>query len=440
MSGAPIDDADPSQRKRRLRRWIGRGSAALADQGLFAVSNFLLNVLLARWLSQAGYGVFAVVFAGFLLIGTLHTALLTEPMLVFGSGKYSGDFTAYLGALIRLHWITSLVSGAAIIGTAGVAAATSGSELGLTILALAPVAPLILLTWLVRRACYARLQPQEAALGGLAYLVVMLAALAVLRRTAALNAATAILAMGVASIGALAVLMVRLGVSPIGARKEATDRRAIVDDHWGYGRWALGTALLTWVPTNLFILALPVRGGLEASGAFRALVNVIVPMMHASAALGILILPVLVRSGRAGVGAHTRLVRRLSLSFVAGACLYSAVVVLWGAPILDWLYDGRYSTFAPALVSLAFVPVFSSLAAVIGSSLRAVERPSLVFYAYLAPTTVAATVGMGLTLVYGVRGAGYGWLLTYAAGATALIFAFHRWRRLADTTVEAPSC
>ena len=32
--------------------WVGKGSLAILDQGLFASSNFLVNVLLARWLAR----------------------------------------------------------------------------------------------------------------------------------------------------------------------------------------------------------------------------------------------------------------------------------------------------------------------------------------------------------------------------------------------------
>ena len=67
--------------------WLGRGAWAVSDQGLFAVSSALLNILLARWLTPSAYGAFAVAYSVSLFMGAFHTALLTEPMLVFGSGK-----------------------------------------------------------------------------------------------------------------------------------------------------------------------------------------------------------------------------------------------------------------------------------------------------------------------------------------------------------------
>ncbi len=86
-----------------LSRWLMKGFWAVSDQGLFSLSNFALSVLLARWLVPQDYGAFTVAFAVFLLIGTFHTALLSEPMLVFGPSRYKGRFSEYLGALMYGH-------------------------------------------------------------------------------------------------------------------------------------------------------------------------------------------------------------------------------------------------------------------------------------------------------------------------------------------------
>jgi hypothetical protein len=91
--------------------WAHKGGFAILDQALFAGTNFLVNVLLARWLEPAQYGAFAVAYAVFLLLTTFHTAVLTEPMLVFGAGKYADRFPQYMGLLISGHcWVASLIA------------------------------------------------------------------------------------------------------------------------------------------------------------------------------------------------------------------------------------------------------------------------------------------------------------------------------------------
>ena len=150
------------------RRAIGNSFWSVADQGLFAVSNFVLNLILARWLSAADYGAFSLAFTLFLLLGTVHTALVVEPLLVFGAGRYNANVGAYLRSVLNLHWVLaallSLVLGALVFLWPSLRV-----QLGGTTLALMFTAPLILFQWLARRACYIDLQPALAARAGGVY-------------------------------------------------------------------------------------------------------------------------------------------------------------------------------------------------------------------------------------------------------------------------------
>ena len=48
--------------------WTTRGFWAIVDQALFAVSNLIINVLLARWLSPREYGAFVTAYVVLLLV------------------------------------------------------------------------------------------------------------------------------------------------------------------------------------------------------------------------------------------------------------------------------------------------------------------------------------------------------------------------------------
>src|SRR5437763_5035661 len=73
-----------------------KGALAISDQALFSGANFLVNILLARWMAASEYGAFSLAYSVFLLFAVVHTALLIEPMMVFGSGKYQRVFPSYL--------------------------------------------------------------------------------------------------------------------------------------------------------------------------------------------------------------------------------------------------------------------------------------------------------------------------------------------------------
>src|SRR5580700_7546891 len=91
-----------------------KGTLAVVDQSLFSGANFIVNVLLARWLSTTEYGAYSLALAVFLLFAALHSAILIEPMMVFGSNKYSAGFARYLAVLLTGHF-SIMIPGCAIL-------------------------------------------------------------------------------------------------------------------------------------------------------------------------------------------------------------------------------------------------------------------------------------------------------------------------------------
>jgi len=166
VPAAPVV-AGPSWRQ--IVSWATKGSLAIADQGLFAGSNFFVNILLARWLAPADYGAFALAFSIFLLLGAFHTAILTEPMLVFGPGKYADRFHSYIAILLRGHFVLMLPGAALLAAAALVLGRLYSPSVARAFLGLALAGPFILLLWLVRRAFYVQLRPGWAAAGGALY-------------------------------------------------------------------------------------------------------------------------------------------------------------------------------------------------------------------------------------------------------------------------------
>ena len=75
----------------------------MVDQGLISGSNFLIGVLLARWLAPPQFGAYAVAFSLFLSVAMVHQALLLEPQRVFGPSLYQDKHREYLGILLCFH-------------------------------------------------------------------------------------------------------------------------------------------------------------------------------------------------------------------------------------------------------------------------------------------------------------------------------------------------
>lgn len=412
-------------------RWAGRGAWAVADQGLFALANFGVAVLLARWLPPADYGAFTVAYSLFLLVGTVHTALLTEPMLVFGAARYEGRFAGYLRVLLGGHWLVS-GAGAALLALGGLWSwATGSAAVGRALWSVAAATPFVLLAWLARRACFTRLRPAWAAAGGALYLVLSLAAAYLLFRTRHLSASSALAVLGGASLVTGAWLLWRLRGATAGGADEVPGQ-GVRRDHWTYGRWALASSALSWVPANVYLVALPALGGLEAGAALKALLNLVMPLLQAIAALATLLLPALVRQ-RESPG-FDRLVAGAAALFVGAGLAYWVLVGLVAEPLLHWLYRGQYTQYAGVIWLVGALPVAVGVVGVLGSALRALERPDLVFRAYAASALAAVSLGLWAAVRWGVSGAVVGTLLSSTVTAAVLLY-FLRGRAMARPAV-----
>lgn len=411
----------------RALPWLKKGTWTILDQGLFAGSNFALNLLLARWLLPTEYGAFTVAFSAFMLLGTLHSGLLTEPMLVFGPGRYRSWLPQYLNALLRANAGFGGL-GAVVLGVVGYGFYLRGAgEVAAVLFALALTQPFILLLWLARRACYVRRRPEWSALSGLLYTALVLLGAFVLERTAWLSAATALGLMSGASLIAGMVIVVGylrvplLGTLPDGAFGAASKQ------HWDFGRWVVGTGVLGWVTGYLPLLLLPVAAGLEASAALKALWNFTLPMGHVHTALSALLLPTLVQVR--GTERFTRYVWGLTGLAVLGGIVYWIGIGLFGRPLMDVLYAGQYVDYAHLLWLVGGL-LIGGAGVVLRAALKALERPDRAFRASLFSSLSVLTVGAACIFIFGLVGALLSLLLGMAVETSLMLYFFMKRERI----------
>ena len=417
---APLATTSPTAVPSRLTAWLFNGSFAVLDEGLFAGANFLANILLARWCRPDEYGAFAVAFSAFLLLGALHTALLTEPMMVFGAGKYRREYRAYLGLLVRGHLGVALPASALLGVGALVLFYADSPMLARAFAGVAFASPTILLLWLLRRAFYVQSRPHWAAAGGALYLALMVAGIYAVQVVGWLSPASALIVMGLASLVVAAVLLV--GLRPGLRITDNAARTSALRDHWNYGRWSVATTALMWAPGNLYYLLLPAAGGLAASGGLRALMNLVMPVLHANGALSTLLLPAFARAFRSGGPAVlARRTRGALVGLVAIAALYWVVISVFRHDLVWLVYGPGYADLADLVVLLGALPLLAALVAVKGAALRAMERPDLVFRSYVVAAVVAATVGVSLVAWAGAGGAVVGMLASSAASGAMMV-------------------
>ena len=94
--------------------WLKKGTLAVVDQGLVSGCNFLLSVLLARWLLPEEYGAYALSFSVFLLLAGFHQNLVLSPLSVLGPSVYRHQLRNYLGAMLWIQAAFGIVVSAAL--------------------------------------------------------------------------------------------------------------------------------------------------------------------------------------------------------------------------------------------------------------------------------------------------------------------------------------
>jgi len=369
-------------------------------------------------------------------MGTIHTASLTEPMLVFGPSRYRDRTAAYVRRLTFLHLVltagmsVALLSGLLVVALMG---SPSGSTPALAGLAVS--APAILFLWLMRRACYIETRPRLAATSGLAYALLVSAGMVLLTREDALTAASALMAFGLASL--VVAWWLKLRLSRFHRPSVATLSLAdVATSHWSYGRWALGSGLFGWVPGNLVLLAMPLWHSLDDVATLRVAMTLIMPVLQAEGALAALLTPALVRARLSGQLRSTA--KRALTIFFAFSLLYVPLVIGFGSRLAQWLFGDHYQFDRPTLGLLAATPLFIAISLVSAGTLQALERPDQIFWINAALAVGTCVVGLPFVFVWGVAGALASMLLSAVMGAALATWASLRLTRGARPQ-EAPT-
>jgi O-antigen/teichoic acid export membrane protein len=414
--------------------WAAKGGLALLDYGLYSGSNFLLGILLARWMAPEQYGAYALAFSIFILVTFLYQALLLEPLSVFSGTTYSKNLRGYLKSNFWLHWGVSAVI-CVLLGATAIAAkvwwhspASAMAFAGVT-----AATPFILIHVLGRRSFYLKLSPGPAAFGSSFYCLLVVSGFFLVYKLGRLSAFSAFLVMGFAALvgGIIMAFQLNAKLEPATARMHL---RETWKKHWGYGKWALGTCIVGWIPTYVYIPLVSKISGLVVTAELRALMNLGGPVLQTYAALSTLFLPYAARvqaeEGRQGSRALTR---KLTALFVVGATAYWIVLIPLRRPLFDLLYAGKYMDASSLLPLFAAETIIWSAALGPAIVLRAMEYPRSLFFANAAASVVAIVFGIPATRYFGLPGVV--WSMVLANGLYVVVAFILLERRMATLKV-----
>jgi O-antigen/teichoic acid export membrane protein len=425
---AQLLGTDRSTLFRKLLPWAHKGGLTILDQGLISGSNFLISVLLARWLTAEQYGAYAIAFGFFVLLQLVYQSLVLEPMSVFGGSTYRNNLRGYFASLLWIHVILSLAICLVFGATAGVSrffgqtAGMPGALAGVTI-----ASPCVLFFWMARRSFYLELSPNQAVYGAFVYSSFVLSALWIFQHHHLLSAFTAFVLIAIGSLGTGSFLMLRLRLA-LRPKGPSPPTRTVWQQHWRYGAWALMGCFASWVPANIFYPILGSFGGMAQSGQLKALMNLTLPLEQTKAALSMLLLPY-----AAGVqdakddGSRARVLSlRMTLLGVGIAVVYWGFIIPLDRPLFQLLYSGRYMEVAHQIPLVAVGSIFWSAAYGPALALRGMKSPASVFAAYTFAALASLAIGVPATWAFGLTGGIWGNNIADIASFAAVSFLLYR--------------
>ena len=383
-----------------------KGGFAILDQGLISGSNFLISILLARWLVASAVrrffdGVLGFSFsfvrlsvAAFGTTGCLQR-FSVSPMPAWipeSAAEHSGcrhRFWACVAGRVRGNRLRDGQS-----GRFPRSARWCGDRFSVHSV-----------FWLLRRSYYMNLAPARAAMGAFLYFVLTTGGLFVAYRKAWISPFSAYLLMAIGALGTGLFLLSQIKKALPADTCDAPTAAQAWKKHWEYGRWALGVSVVTWIPYYMYYPLVSMFSGMAQAGQLRAVMNLALPLEQSYTALSILFLPYAARICREkGISSSGPLVRRITMLFVAGSVFYWAILIPFKGVAFHLLYGGKYMELAPLIPYVALGTTLWSAAFGPAILLRAIESPDSIFYARIVASVLSLVVGVPATKYFGLWG------------------------------------
>ena len=309
---------------RRIRKAGQRLSWGVADQAMWSLSNFAVNIYIARTLGSVQYGAFAIAYVtcGFAL--NASRGLATDPLLVRFSGT---DIPTWRRAITKCTGTAAtvgLTSGAIILAVA----ALLGGTIGMAFLALGLTMPGLMLQDSWRYSFFALGRGGQAFLNDTVWTVTLIPALVLLRATGHGNVFWFVFAWG-----ATATLSAVVGLFQARTAPKLSGAWEWVSRHRDLGPRYLAEGTASSAAGQLRNYGVGLILGLSAVGYIQAASTLLGPFMVIYFGMGLVTLPEAARVLR-------RSPRHLPLFCLAVSGGLAILGLAWGVVLLVALPRG----------------------------------------------------------------------------------------------------
>ena len=400
-------------------KWGRRLAFSILDQGLFSGANFLISILLGRWLPPEAYGAYGVAFSIMLIIAGIQSSIIFEPMRVYGTTQFNKNLSDYIGKLILLQ-LTITIPFSILIA---IASLFLNSYLKEALLWMAIAMPFYLGIILLRQSCYLESRSSLASTGSLIYFCVSIIGMILIYTMGKLSITSYYAINILGSISGLAFL------TRVLLREKEKERvfytyREIIKQHWTYGRWLLPATIANSIAILIIPPVLSILRGLQETGAYKAYQNFITPFSQLIVAINLLSLPVLSREfSEAGRKKANRLFLRIFTLSTGLLILYLVPLTIWGENIISWLYKNDfYMSFYHLFPIIPGIIILNLLASLLGLKVRYLQRPNTILYSKAASAGATVLLIYPLISAFGLAGSLYLIVITLLIEISILLF------------------
>jgi O-antigen/teichoic acid export membrane protein len=398
-------------------------ACSLADQALSVGGMFMVNVALARGESKEEYGLFALSYSVFTFLAGLHNAAILEPYTVYGSGRYRSHSSAYFRSMAWINLGVGLLLTGTLLLLYVLLERFAPAMASRSLLGLATTVSILLWGVFQRRVFYVQRQAGLAAKTSLVFFIAVVCGLWLATKAHVLNSFWAFLVIAVGWLAASAGFARKL---PFGKSSEAFLKMepGYWSLHWRYMRWVLATAFVFQLMNQGYYWLVAALVSVREVAELKAMVLLIAPADQVFIALNYLVLPLLAAHSAAGKMENMLSTwKRYALGIGALTSAFAVCVGVFGKAVAHLLYGGRYDGAAPLLAMLGLLPLIMGTGHTMNAALKSMEKPKLVFWAYVCSGSVTFLFGIPLIRHSGLRGAVYGMLLSGVAYTATLALA-----------------
>ncbi|PYV72796.1 MAG: hypothetical protein DMG97_12790 [Acidobacteria bacterium] len=393
---------------------------SVTDQVLAVGGMFTANVALARVQSKEEYGMFALSYSVYTFLTGLHNALILEPYSIHGSGRYHEHLSGYSRVMARSNATLGAGLTAISLSVWFVLRWRAPSLATWSLLGLALTVAILLTALFIRRTFYLQRRPDLAAKLSVIFFVTLAVLLGLGVLFSVLNGFSIFAIVAISWIVAGAFLGKRLpGFTRADTFSEVTPDHW--SEHWKYARWVLATAFVFQLTTQGYYWLVAGFISVKEVAELRAIHILVTPVDLICIALDLLILPLMVL--RYVSKRHAELVSLwkvfglLNLS-ITGA--YAVSIWIGGRVVLHSFYAGKFDDMAALLSLLVLLPIIMGIGNSVNVALKSMERPDLVFRAYVASGVATFVLGVPLVRYLGLKGAVCGMLTSASVYTIAM--------------------